>query len=131
MPFVANILKSGIKIVKDLMPDMQSQVTIYPWLGKDVHGDDTYGDPITLPCVVDLTNRVVYQGAQQVMVFATLDFLGDVQPNGAPGRREPIDPFDKIVLPNGSTGPIVSTPDGVMNPGTNRGFKQSVMLGAR
>lgn len=131
MPFPAELLRSGVKTAHGLTKGVQSQVTHYPWISQSVHGDDTYDTPVTLTCVVDRTNRIVYQGGQQVTVTATLTFVGDVQPNGAPGRREPIDPRDKIVLPDGFTGPIVSTPDGVTDPGTGRGFIQSVMLGTR
>lgn len=129
MSFLGDLIEIADDVTKDF--DLQCQVTLYPWIAQDVHGDDTYGTPVTLTCVVDRTNRILYQGGQQITVVATLTFVGDVAPNGAAGRREPIDPRDKIVLPDGFTGPIVSTPDGVTDPGTGRGFIQSVMLGAR
>lgn len=131
MAFPAEIIRSGVGIANSLTLGVQSPITHYAWISQSVAGDDTYDDPVTLLCVIDRTNRVIVRDGEHITIGATLAFVGDVAPNGAVGRREPIDPRDKIVLPDGFTGPIIDSPGSVIDPDTERGFIQSVMLGAR
>ncbi len=138
MSFPAEILRSGIKIADGLTkgvqsgsPDSIGDVVIEQWISQTVHGDDSFASPITVSAVIDRTNKLITIGSEQVTIGATLTIIGDVQPNGATGRREPIDPRDRITLPDGFTGPVISSPNAVMDPGTNRGFIHEVMLGMR
>lgn len=130
MSFPAEILRSGIRIANTLTKGVQSTIIHEPWIGQEVHGDDEYDLPVELLAVIERTNKVITQGDEQVTIAAILTFVGDIEPNGAPGRREPIDPRDRITLPDGFTGPVVDI-KGVTDPGTNRGFTTEVLLGAR
>lgn len=129
MSFPAEILRSGIQIADSLTKGVQSTITIERWTGQTVHGDDTYSIPITVSAVIDRTNKVINRGDEQITIGATLTVIGDIPPDGGVGRREPIDPRDRITLPDGFTGPIINAPNSVVDPGTGRGFINEIMLG--
>lgn len=131
MPFPRETLVSGVSLVNTLTLGVQSLVSHEAWTGQDVFGADTYAAPVSRLAVIDRTNKVQVRDAQTVTIAATITFIGDVLPNGAAGRREPIDPRDIITLPDGFTGPIIDSPNSVIDPVTGRGFIQEVMLGAR
>lgn len=131
MAFMADIIRDGVKLTNELTDDIQSSITHTPWIGyADASGTDLYGTPVTRKCIVSTKqSEIITASGQMVSLLATLIFVGDVAPNGAPGRKEPFDPRDVIVLPDGSTGPILDTPSGVNDPMTNRGFIHKVMIG--
>lgn len=134
MPFPIEILRSGVKIANSLTRGVQCNISHEAMIGTDGMGSFTYASSVNRKCVVDMTTRVIKMGGELITVAATLTFVGDVPANGAvtdPPRVEPIDPRDRITLPNGWTGPIISSPGAVIDPGTNRGIIQEVMLGAR
>lgn len=129
MAFPADVLKLGVKIASTLTKGVQSTVTLYQWTGRDGFGNLTYADPLSLRCVVDRTNKIIQLGNQMVSISATLTFLDPISANGAAGRREPVDPNDKIVLSDGFTAPIKDAPGAVINPETGQGFVTQVFLG--
>ena len=63
-----------------------------------------------------------------VVVRASVTFLTPLTANGAETRTEPIDPRDKIILPDGTTGPIVNI-SGPVDPDTGAPFLFEVLLG--
>lgn len=130
MSFPAEIIRAGVAIANTLTAGVQQNITWEPWIAEAGDGAVTYGSPVTLRAVVDLTRKqkMTITGAL-VTVIATLTIVGDVTPNGATGRSEPIDPRDKITLPDGTTGPIIGVPNAVVDPGTGRGFIHEVTLG--
>lgn len=130
MAFPAEILHSSVELLKNLLPGVQPTVTYYPIISQTGEGKKTYGSPLTLRCLVNRTYRVFTINGQVITVAATLQFLEDVPINGAAGRREPIDPRDKIILPDGFTGPIIDAPGETLDE-NGKGFTQLVMLGAR
>lgn len=129
MAFPADVIKLGVKIASTVTKGVQCKVTLYQWTGKDGFGNLTYSTPLTPRCILDRTNKVIQLGNQMVSVSATLTFLDSIPANGAAGRREPIDPNDKIVLPDGFTAPIKDAPGSVINPETGQGFVNQVFLG--
>lgn len=129
MSFLGNLIKIADNITDGL--GLQAEVSHSAWIGQDGFGKPSFSSAVSRKCVVDRTNKVITLNGQLITIGATLTFVGDVAPNGASGRREPIDPRDKIILPDGFTGPIIDTPGSVTDRETNRGFIQSVMLGAR
>lgn len=135
MAFPAEILRSGVKIANTLTKGAQSTVTIEAWVGQDGKGTRQYANPVQVQAVVDLTRKQrPGPTGQLVDIIATITIVGDLAPNGTTGttppRVEPIDPKDRVTLPDGTTGPIVSAPNAVVDPGTSRGFIHEIMLGA-
>lgn len=131
MSFPLDVLVSGIAIANDLTKGVQASVVIEPWESQATDGTITYGDPVTYSAVVDTTRKQkVGVGGELLIIGATVTIIGDVTPNGATGRIEPIDPRDRVTLPDGRVAPIVSVPNSVVNPATNRGLIHEIELGA-
>jgi hypothetical protein len=62
------------------------------------------------------------------MHVTLITIIGPVTANGAPNRDEPVDPRDKFVLPDGTSGPIVDV-NGLLDPSTGRPYLYEVALG--
>lgn len=128
------ILNTGIAIADNITKSLGFQPTVYhrAWTGQNGFGTETYtAAPGTARrAVVDLTRKqVTTTTGKLVTVVATVIFLENVPANGAPGRREPIDPRDIITLPDGTTGPILDAPSAVVDGATGVPFFNQVMIG--
>lgn len=127
-------LRAGIALANTITAPFQGTVQHYAWTGQDGEGADTFSPVLTLPgtsrkAIIDLTRkpRATTEG-KMLMTIAAITFLDVIAPNGASGRSEPIDSRDRIVLPDGSTGPIVSV-GGFMDALTGRPVLNEVLLG--
>lgn len=129
-PF-SNFIRLGAKLADQFTRDGQSEVTHEAWIGQDKFGKETYAAPVTLRGAIDSRQRlIVTTGGKTITIMSTITFTQAIAPNGAAGRREPIDPRDRITLPNGFSGPIIDT-GAPIDPKTGMGYIQQVMLGAR
>jgi hypothetical protein len=135
MSFPAEILESGISIARGLTSGVQETCILEQVTGSSPSGDLEYADPIEFHPIVDYTNKVSIRNAQIVSISATLTVLESISFNTAavidPPRKNPIDLRDRITLPDGSTGPIISVPGSVSNPRTGTGFIQVIEIGTR
>jgi hypothetical protein len=113
---LADILRNGVATANRLTAGLQTSVLHQAWIGQDRFGVPTYAAAIERPAIVEFRQRLRkgFNGAE-VMQHATILFLEPIAPNYASGRREPIDPRDKITLPSGYTGPIIDI-SGVIDP---------------
>jgi hypothetical protein len=59
-----------------------------------------------------------------------LDPVADTTPNTGFDRKQPVDPRDKFVLPDGSVGSSIIDAGGFMDAGTSRGFIGELLLGS-
>lgn len=134
MAFPAEVIQSGVSIANSLTKGVQPSITIHQLTGMGPSGDATYATPITVSAIVDYTNKVSIRNGQILTVSATVTILDPVPVNGAvtdPPRVEPIDVRDKIILPDGTTGSIISVPGAVYNPNSGTGFIQVIEIGNR
>lgn len=119
----ANAAAEGLGIAQDVVHE--------PWIG-DVNGvgDEIPPTPVTLRALVQMDPAVDRNPrGQAVKLRAIVTFLEPPEPVGVPGRREPIDPRDRIILPDGSTGQIVDIKAGLTNPDTEQPFAVQVSIG--
>lgn len=126
-----DVLVNGIATAHTILNGggMEASVTHTPWTGQDGYGADTFGAPVPRRAIVDMTRKPrVTRAGKLLMTIAEITFLEPITDNGASGRDEPIDTRDKIVLPDGSTGPIVSV-GGPVDPVTGRPYLNTVLLG--
>ena len=130
-----DIIRSGVAIASGLTADLQSDVTHYAWIGDaggsaSGKGKSTYATPVNRRALINTGSKEVkLANGQTALVKARIVFLDPIEPNGAAGRREPIDVRDKIVLPDGTSGPIIDT-GGLLDAGTDAPFVNTVLLGA-
>lgn len=129
---LAGIIRKGVSIADKVTKSVQGDMTLEQWVGQSVTGKPTYASPITVKCIEDDKQRTIVTVAGQVItVMSTLTILEAIPENGTAGRKEPIDPRDRITTPSGFVGKVIDTPGSVVDPGTNKGFIQQIMLGAR
>jgi len=124
-----DVLRNGIAIANALTKDLQDQVTHEAWIGQDFNGKPVYEEAVSYQAIVEQKQRMIRgSDGREIMTTCYVGFLFPVPSNGAEGRREPIDPRDRIVLSNGTTGPIVSL-DGFMDRAFDRPMYTQVFLG--
>lgn len=129
MSLVSDLIGLASEITKDF--DLQAKAKIERWISSSETGKYTYSIPIFIDCIEDSKQRIITTSTgQPITIMSSLTFLDPIPSQGASGRREPIDPRDRITAPSGFSGPIVDV-GGTINPETGRGFITEVMLGRR
>lgn len=125
------VLAKAIGIADKITKPVQSTIQWYAWLSQDIRGKATYETtPTPLKGVVDLRRKLRHQGdGKLITVVASITIMQVVPPNGAADRHEPIDPRDKLILPDGTTGPILGVPGAVWYDAAGRPFLNEIYLG--
>lgn len=108
-------LTDAVAAINVALPDLgltpgllTGTVTHEAWIGSDEYNKPTYDDPVDLEAMYqEGSGQVRTRDGEVIATRACILLLGTVAPNGTTGRREPIDPRDKLTLPSGYTGPIV------------------------
>jgi hypothetical protein len=123
-----SIVKKAVTIADGITQSLQGNVTHIPWVGQDGDGTPHYGTPVIYKAIVDARQieRKTPDGSM-VLTNAYILFLYPITPNGAVGRTEPIDPRDKIICPDGTSG-VVAAANGFMDPTTSHPFFAEVWL---
>lgn len=123
------VIRKGVKIADDVTASLQPNVSVSAWTGQDRYGTKTFAAAVLHAAHVEQKVRQhTTSGGRIVTTIAKISFLRPIAANGATGRVEPIDPRDKVVLPDGTTGPIVDV-EGYVDAGTGRPFYTVVWLG--
>lgn len=129
MSELADLIRDVIAVANDVTTTLQGTVTLTPYLGQDRFGTESWGAPVSYKAIIVRESRMRFvDETRMALVKAYVAFLQPITPNGTAGRQEPIDPKDKITLPDGFTAPIVET-SGLLNPDTNRGYYAEVWMG--
>ena len=123
------IISNAMKIVDKTTDSLQDSVRHYPWIGNDTYNAPQYAVYTIRKGIVEEKeySRRMPSG-EEILQKASVTFPRPIAPQGAEGRREPIDPRDKIVLPSGYTGPILGV-FGVVDPETHQPYSFEVVLG--
>ena len=125
---LAAIVRSAVSIANSVTADLQVNVTHEPWTGADGQSKPTYGTAQTVPAIVVDDQRGFRDAIGEVVQSHTrISFLRPVPVSGTAGRREPIDPRDRLTTPDGVTGKIVGI-GGMVDSGTGRPFYSEVWL---
>ena len=125
---LATIVSKGIATVKKVTSSLQVDVTFRAWTGTDRTGGPTYDD-VSLPALVEMKQQLVrsFEG-DMVMSKSRVTFIQPITGNGAEGRREPVDPRDELILPDGSKGTLLGV-EGLIDPSTGSHYMFQVFLG--
>lgn len=126
---LAAIVRSAVAIANSVTLDLQVNVTHEPWISDDGQSKPTYGTAATIPAIV-VDERKGFRDAigEVVQSHTRISFLRPITPNGATGRKEPVDPRDRLTTPDGTTGKVVGS-GGMVDRGTGRRFYSEVWLG--
>lgn len=124
------VLRAGLLVLDEVTSSLQVEVQHFQWIRQDEYGDSKYDSPVGRQAIVEPMHKMVHLAdGRQVAIIAKVQFIRPIPPHGAVGRVEPIDHRDKIVLPDGQTGPIIKNP-GITDPTTTRPYFNEIMLGA-
>lgn len=126
------VLNIGINIADSVTKSLgfQAVVTHQAWIAQTISGAPTFANAVSRHAIIDLTRKQrPTSSGKLVNTVAVVTFLEAVTANGAAGRFEPIDPRDIIVLPDGTTGPILHAPDSVIDPATGKPFFNTIFIG--
>jgi hypothetical protein len=124
-----SLVRGAVAIASSATASLQVTVAHSAWIANDEYGAPQYATPVNRQAIVEYRQRLRHlRDGQEVMQRAVAFLLEPVEPNGASGRREPIDPRDKIVLPDGTTGPLYDVA-GLADPQTNASYYHEVVIG--
>lgn len=126
---LADIIRAGIATADAATKDLQPTVQIEPWIADDAFGRATYAAAVPYQAIVEKINRrMTTPNGVDAVVKYYIAIIGPVAPNGASGRREPVDQRDRITCPDGDTGPIVDY-RGLFDSGTDAPYLSEIWLG--
>lgn len=124
-----DIVRSGIATANRITASLQDFVTVEQWTGFTGFGVPTYGPAKSIKALVEKKNRQWTNAGGDIVISNTkVTFLQPLSDNGAAGRREPLDPRDRITLPGGIYGAVLSV-EGLNDPKTSREYMFEVFLG--
>ena len=125
-----SLVRKMIGVADGVVRSLEEEVQHYAWTGQDGFGAANDLEVPTSPkALVEQKIRMHrLSDGRLIKAKAKLTFLEVIPPNGAKGRSEPIDLRDKLVLADGTTGPILDI-QGLRDPGKGRPFLLEVWLG--
>lgn len=122
-------VRDAVSTADDETKDLQATVQHEAWTGADQYGTPTFAAAVARRAIVDQQQHEHRTATGELVATqAYVAFIEPITPNGAAGRVEPIDPNDRITLPDGTTGPIVDV-SGFVDAGTGRPLFSEVWLG--
>jgi len=121
---LANSIRAAVEAASTLTASLKVNVIHEAWIGHaDGYGGPAFAVPVSLPALVqEGTNQRRLPTGEVITTRACVSFLAPIAPNGAAGRREPIDPRDRVTLPSGLTGPLTENPGAMVDPSTGRPY---------
>lgn len=121
-------VQSAVKVADSVTRPLQSTVSYKRWLGQDGNGDASFAAPVELLAIVDWKQRQVRTITGLLSVSrAAVTFL-DAAALSAATAGAGIGDDDVIVLPDGTTGPILDMA-GFIDPWTELPIATEVYLG--
>lgn len=125
-----DILASGVATANSITATLQVPVIHEAWLSNDgPYAKPLFASPVTRYAVVEEAVRDFRMPTGEVVTQqAKITFLALIPDTGGANRKEPIDPRDKLTLPSGRTGQLLSI-EGVTNPTTSRPYVLDVVMG--
>lgn len=123
-----HVLRAGVAIADSQTQSLQAIVQYSKCTGYDEYGEPAYDAPISLPAIVDWRQHQVRTQAGILSVSRASVLFLDIKELMAATNGEGIDDMDKIVLPDGTTGPILDMA-GFIDAGTGLPMTTEVFLG--
>jgi len=115
-----DIIRNGVKLANTVTAPLQAKVQHYKLThAADGYTTPSYGSPVSRLAIVDYRSRQLSSPSGQTVVsLATVTFLDPTITIG---------PDDKLVLPDGTTGPIFDI-SGFLDAGTGKPALTTVIL---
>lgn len=114
-----DLVRNGVALANNLTVSLQDTVTHTSFGGNDGFGGHSSGSAVTRKAIVEKKQKLIRNATgENVMSSHSVAFLSPVN----------VDPRDKIVLSDGTTGKILNI-EGLINPSTDQGYYCLVYLG--
>ena len=130
---LADIVRKGVAQIHKITNDgeLQETIELERWIGQDDTGAPTYASVLAIEAIVERkARRIRLASGAETITTAIVTILQPIKKIAVvEGRREPIDPRDKITLADGATGPILTPDAGLRDPDTNRPYLVQVYMG--
>lgn len=121
-------LRLGVRIADKVTKPLQPNVTFSHYTGSNEFGDKTYTAPVPLRAIIDWKQKQLRtQGGVLSVSRASVLFL-DIDKLKAATNNEGVDDNDLVVLPDGTTGPILDM-GGFIDAGTGIPLATEIFLG--
>lgn len=125
----ADLVRNVVATANTLTSSLQVVVSHYAWINDDENTEPEYDTPVSRNALVTYKTEAKKDSlGSENLQSAIIEFFEVVTENGADERSEPIDPRDKLVLPDGSWGPITGI-DGIVDPSTGKPYLYRVTCG--
>ena len=128
---LSRLIRDCVAVADRVTMTLQCAVTHEAWIAVTGHyGAPSFAAAVSRQSIVDYSTRLVRDmNGQEVPASITIMILRPISANGASGRREPVDPRDRFILPDGTTGPVLNVGPGGIDPSTGRAYFAEVYLG--
>lgn len=123
-----DVLRSAVVIADTVTKPLQPFVTYSRYTGEDEYGTKTYATAVQLAAIVDWKQKQVRTLSGVLSVTRSSVMFLDINALDAATGGEGIDDNDLIVLPDGTTGPILDM-SGFIDAGTGHPLATEVLLG--
>jgi len=123
-----DVVRAGVKIADSVTKPLQATVNFQHFLSADGEGTRTYGGVVSLRAVVDWKQKHLRTSTGELSVSRASVLFLDVAALAAATGGDGIDDNDIIVLPDGTTGPILDM-GGFIDAGTGQPVATEVWLG--
>lgn len=128
------VIRDAVGLAKDIAGDgaLLVEITLEQWTGQSGGGPTrTYdSSTLTLKALVDYNPKPIRTVQGEEITPKAMVYIYEPVPDGsASGRNGPIDPRDRITLPNGLQGAPIHPAPGLVDPKTSRPYMHAVALG--
>ena len=121
-----DLVRSGIATARSLTRSLLVPVQHEAWISKDVHAKPTYATAVNRQALVEHVQEWMRtRDGNTLVAVPKVTFLEPIADNGASGRAEPIDPRDRLTLPDGAV-LVQLKVEFLMDPETNRPYLYEV-----
>ena len=116
----ADIIRNGIALADSLTTTLQSEITHYAWETQSSFRGAGLAAGVQRKAIVEKKQRMLRMENGKEVLAQTYIFFP---------RPVAMSPKDKIVLADGSTGPILNGPNGVIDADSDNPYYREVWLG--
>jgi len=123
-----DVVRAAVDVANVVTKPLQALVTFQRYTGEDAYGTRTFSTAVQLRAIVDWKQKQVRQQSGILSVTRASVMFIDIDALSAATGGEGVDDNDLIVLPDGTTGPILDM-SGFIDAGTGHPIATEVFLG--
>lgn len=123
-----DVVRSAVAVANQVTKPLQPTVSFSRYTGSDSYGMQTYAPPVPLKAIVDWKQKQLRTPEGVLSVSRASVMFLDIATLVAATGGNGVSDEDRIVLPDGTTGPILDM-SGFVDAGTGHPIATEVFLG--